>query len=273
MRDVLDQSRPLLDVLWTQAVDGRNLDTPERRAALEADLDSLTQRIADRTVQTHYRSAVRDRLYQFFRAQRSGGGGGRPQDGGGFTNTGKFGGGKFGKGGKFGGNRGGWQPALPQPPLPHQSERASEVLRHRILLATLIAHPALVDAVGERLGLLEYPDARLDKLREGVLMVLGREPALDSEGLVNQLRANGLSEEIDSLLNSDVFAHARFAWPDADLETVRRGWENAFDMTRRKDLKADGSRIVERIAADPTEEACEVLRAFKEDQHRVDDDD
>lgn len=273
MRDVLDLSRPLLDVLWTQAVDGRNLDTPERRAALEADLDSLTQRIADRTVQTHYRSAVRDRLYQFFRAQRGGGGGGRPQDGGGVTNTGKFGGGKFGKGGKFGGNRGGWQPALPQPPLPHQSERASEVLRHRILLATLIAHPALVDAVGERLGLLEYPDARLDKLREGVLMVLGREPALDSEGLVNQLRANGLGEEIDSLLNSDVFAHARFAWPDADLETVRRGWENAFDMTRRKDLKADGSRIVERIAADPTEEACEVLRAFKEDQHRVDDDD
>lgn len=261
MRGVLDQARALLDVLWTQALEGRSLETPERRAALEADLDAIVQRITDRGVQSHYRSAVRDRLWQLFRGQRRGQGGG----GGTFVPAAR------GKGGKPG--KGGWQPALPQPALPQPSERTAETLRHRILLATLIAHPALADAVGERLGLLEYPDARLDKLREGVLMVLGRQPALDSEGLVDQLRSNGFGEELDALLNSDVFAHARFARPDADLEMARRGWENAFDMNRRKDLKADGSRIVERIAADPTEEAYEVLRAFKEDQRRVDDDD
>lgn len=260
MRDVLEAARPLLDVLWTQALEGRSLETPERRAALEADLDAMVQRIADRAVQGHYRSAVRDRLWQLFRGQR---GGGRPQ-GGGFVPAAK------GKGGK--GAKGGWQPALPQPPLPQPSERSAEILRHGILLATLISHPALVDAVGERLGLLEYPDARLDKLRGGVLMVLGRQPALDSEGLVDQLRSSGFGEELDSLLNSDVFAHARFARPDADLDTARRGWENAYDMNRRKDLKADGSRIVERIAADPTEEACEILRAFKQDRQTFDDD-
>jgi DNA primase len=262
MRGVLDQAKPLLAVLWSQSIDGRNLDTPERRAALEADLDSLTQRIADKGVQGHYRSAIKDRLWQFFRAKRGGGGAGRPQGQGQ----------PFVKGGP-GQRKGGWQPALPQPALPQQSERASEALRHRVLLATLISHPELVDAVGERIGGLEFPDARLDKLREGVLMVLGRQPALDSEGLVDQLRSNGLGGELDSLLNSDVFAHARFARPDADLEMARRGWENAFDLNRRKDLKADGSRIVERIAADPTEEAYEVLRAFKEDQQRADDDD
>lgn len=259
MRDVLEAARPLLDVLWSQALEGRGLETPERRAALEADLDALVQRITDRAVQSHYRSAVRDRLWQLFRGQR----------GGGRAPAGAFVPAK-GKGGK--GGKGTWQPTLPPPPLPQPSERTAEVLRQRVLLATLISHPGLVDAVGERLGLLEYPDARLDKLRGGVLMVLGRQPALDSEGLVDQLRSSGFGEELDSLLNSDVFAHARFARPDADLETARRGWENAYDMNRRKDLKADGSRIVERIAADPTEEACEVLRAFKQDQQRFDDD-
>ncbi|MGC2857646.1 DNA primase [Novispirillum sp. DQ9] len=273
MRDVLDRARPLLDVLWSQALEGRSLETPERRAALEADLDALVQRITDRAVQTHYRSDIRDRLWQLFRGRRGGAGQGSGGQGAGGQRGGFAAGkGRGGGGGKSGfGGKGSWQPPLSLPPLPQPSERTAEVLRHRILLATLISHPALVDAVGERLGLLEYPDARLDKLRGGVLMVLGRQPALDSEGLVDQLRSSGFGEELDSLLNSDVFAHARFARPDADLETARRGWENAYDVNRRKDLRADGSRIVERIAADPTDEACEILRAFKQDQQRFDD--
>lgn len=274
MRGVLDQARSLLDVVWTRTLEGRSLETPERRAALEADLNTLVGRIGERSVQSHYRSALRDRMWQLFRSQgrggqsRGGGGGGQARGGSG------RGGGKWaGKGGDKGG---GWRtdgaPALSLPPLPRPSERSVEALRHRILVATLISHPSLVDAVGERLGFLDVADAHLDKLREGVLMVLSRDPALDSEGLVDQLRSGGFGEELNALLSSDVFAHARFARSDADLETARRGWESAFDMIRRKDLKADGHRIVARIAADPTEEACEVLRAFKEDQRRDDDD-
>lgn len=263
MRAVLEGSRPLLDMLWTQALEGRRLDTPERRAALEADLDRTVQRIRDRTVRGHYRRLFRERLWELFRESRGGGHSRGPVRGGSVGRT---------PGGAASSGRSGWQPALPQPPLPQPSEGSADGLRRRILLATLITHPALVDVVGERLGLLEYPDAPLDKLREHVLMVLGREPALDFAGLEDQLRSDGLGEELDSLLSSDVFAHAHFARPDADLETARRGWENAFDMILRKDMKADSSRIVEQFVADPTDEAFEVLRALKQDQGRVDDD-
>src|SRR5579885_3379945 len=70
MREVLDRARPLADVLWSLET-AHNLDTPERRAALEKRLDRRVRLIADRSVQAHYRQFFRDRVAAAFgRRQR-----------------------------------------------------------------------------------------------------------------------------------------------------------------------------------------------------------
>lgn len=65
------------------------------------------------------------------------------------------------------------------------------------------------------------------------------------------------------LLSSNVWVHAAFCRPDADLDAARTGWDHTFELTRRIDLKADIDRIVEQLGDDPTPETFETFVALK----------
>ncbi|WP_019645626.1 DNA primase [Novispirillum itersonii] len=261
LRAALSAARPLMDMLWSMALEGRDLSTPERRAALEAHLDEMTREIEDRTVQQYYRQAFRDRLRDLFRPQRPAYGGGRPGGAGGWTPRG---------GGKGWGNRQPPRWSAPLPPLPPTgmlvpklSAESAEATRRRILVATALCHPALFDHIGERLGSLDLPEPDLDKIRRALLILLGREPGLDFNSVKSHLHADGLESAVRGLLSSNVWVHAAFCRPDADLDAARTGWDHTFELTRRIDLKADIDRIVEQLGDDPTPETFETFVALK----------
>ncbi len=69
MQDVLDRAPPMAERLWALET-AHNLDTPERRAALEKRLDGRVRQIADRSVQEHYREFFRERVYTNFGRRR-----------------------------------------------------------------------------------------------------------------------------------------------------------------------------------------------------------
>jgi DNA primase len=249
MRRVLDSARPLLDVLWSNAVEGRPLDTPERRAALERDVHGLVGRIADRSVQGHYRQAVKERLFDLFRRRRPPAAGGRS--------------GESARRSRVAPGQSWAAPAWSAPLTPVAAPESIDVLQKRILLTTLITHPEMADHVGERLGALDFAEDPMDRLREGVLMILAREPSLDFVALTDHLRADGCGGLLDSLLRSNVYTHAAFARPEADTETARRGWDHTFDLLiRRKDLKADRDLMVERLGENPTEKDFQTFLAL-----------
>ena len=60
--DVLAGARPLGEVLWTRETESARIDTPERRAGLEARINELTNSIADEAVRRYYRQDLRERL-------------------------------------------------------------------------------------------------------------------------------------------------------------------------------------------------------------------
>lgn len=261
LRAALSAARPLMDMLWGMALEGRDLGTPERRAALEAHLEEQVRGIEDRTVQQYYRQAFRDRLRELFRPQR-------PASGGSFS-----GGRQAPSGGwRGGGGKGRWQQerwSAPLPPLPagallpKLSAETAEATRRRILVATALCHPGLFDHVGERLGLLDIPEPDLDKIRQALLILLGRDPSLDFNSVKSHLHADGLESAVNGLLTSNVWVHAAFSRPDADFEAARTGWDHTFELTRRVDLKADIDRIVEQLGEDPTPETFETFVALK----------
>ena len=69
MQEVLASAKPLAEVLWALET-LRPIDTPERRAALEQRLEARVQTVADRTVQAHYRSFFRERLFTLLRPRK-----------------------------------------------------------------------------------------------------------------------------------------------------------------------------------------------------------
>ena len=66
MRELLAQSQPMVDLLWQRETEGRDFDSPERRAALEKSLDEVVGRIRDRSMQQHYRDSLRQMRRELF---------------------------------------------------------------------------------------------------------------------------------------------------------------------------------------------------------------
>jgi DNA primase len=66
VEDVLNAARPLADMLWARESEAGPLQTPERRAALEARLAEVTATIADETVRRYYRQDFAVRLRRLF---------------------------------------------------------------------------------------------------------------------------------------------------------------------------------------------------------------
>lgn len=66
MKDILAAAKPLSEMLWLRETANAQLDTPERRAALETRLGEITRSIADETVRRYYRDDLRARLGKLF---------------------------------------------------------------------------------------------------------------------------------------------------------------------------------------------------------------
>ncbi len=253
MAKVLAEAAPLSDVVWRQLLSEHQTDTPERRAGLERSAFAKAQVIADEGVRAQYVRLFKDRLYELFRPER------KP-----FTPGGKPGG-RFAPGHRIG-------IARPVPPAfglhGGKSGRGmgdagtARRLRERILLATLINHPELMDYVEERLGTMEFADSRLDSLRQSAVIHIAQNPGLDFEALGAHLARLGFAEELGNLLNSETYVHAAFALPAAALETATAGWDHTFTLCQRADLEADLKRAEIELAENPSEHTLAAYKAL-----------
>lgn len=66
LRALLANHKPLPDWIWQHTLEGRVLDSPERKAAFEHALFVQLQRIADKSVRYHYRQDIKMRLADLF---------------------------------------------------------------------------------------------------------------------------------------------------------------------------------------------------------------
>lgn len=73
LQKLLDAARPLVDLLWQREVEGREFDSPERRAALDTSLRKAIAVIADETTRNHYTAALKERRYELFGGRRGAG--------------------------------------------------------------------------------------------------------------------------------------------------------------------------------------------------------
>jgi DNA primase len=241
MRSVLESAQPLIDVLWRMETQGKAVDTPERRAALEKSLNDRAALIADRNVQDHYRRAFRERLWNEFRGKRGGASGfsGRARSGG-FS-------------------------ALPPRPQPQSPDRRREAM----LIGAIINHPEIAHGVEERLGLISFGDSELDKLRQEVLKHLHDVPDLDSASLKTHLVETGFAETVRFVTGEAALSHAGFARIGATEAEAREGWDHTWELHQQlKGLEADIARAEERLANEPSEEAFAVLTTLLEHRRR-----
>lgn len=149
MQGVLDRAFPLVDLLWREATEGKSFDSPERRAALDADLRNAIKKIPDPSLRRHYGDAIKEMRYHLFRPQR------------GST----------------------WQPRKKTEPI-RSSTRASaltaggpmaeDAMREAVILATIISTPEAVATFEGQLELMDCRDPDNARMRDLVLRHYGQ---------------------------------------------------------------------------------------------------
>ncbi|WP_417823207.1 DNA primase [Thalassospira lucentensis] len=268
---IIDTAVPLAELIWRMELSGRKIDTPERRAALEADLHQRISVIADDAVKSQYRSMFNDRTWKLFKGEKPGKPAGRGSYGGGYSggSAGGYQNKKPGRAGKRGKNDHFWGPAgkavpgMSRPPMQKKRD-----LQDSILLVTLINHPHLHDEVGEQLGIYSCADSELDNLRRAVLKLLDDDPGLDSDTIKAQLKRDGLSETVLRVVSADIIAHAAFAKSETPLERARTGWKQVFSMAVSSLEDEEAKYAVRQLAADTSEEEWERFSHRREDLAR-----
>src|SRR5271169_580335 len=77
IEEVIAAARGLADVIWSREIEGGTYATPERRAALEARVQELSNGIRDEVVRRYYRQDLSQRLQRTFAPEVARGGYGR----------------------------------------------------------------------------------------------------------------------------------------------------------------------------------------------------
>ena len=257
MEDVLRQSIPLVDMVWAATLEDRQIDTPERRAAFQAELDRQVTLIADPAVQEMYRQEFRQRVWRMLRGpapirSRSGGGSG--------------GGDRRGQARSRGGPQ--MPPTLPAATMPVPNPDRGL----KILVATAIIFPEVLDEDAESFARLDIADPELDRLRRALLEVQDKRPRLDREGVRLHLITAGFGGIVPRLLGSSIFKALAFVRTD-DEAAARENWkkmllelhkrEASEELRRAADLGADG--LTEGWARRIEEMQREVARAQEQE--------
>lgn len=218
---LLENGESLAELLWRTESGGRTVDTPERRAALEADLDDLAGRIEDRRVRDHYKRFFRDRFWQTFgRVERGNGRRSHPARGG--------------SGGAGARQRPGRSLRAAPAAGPQTRRRLSsdplgvggEVVaraREEVLVAAAIVHPRLFDHADEEFASMPLKSGDLDTLRAAVIDILTQQSDLDSAGLKDHLSKRGFADLAERLTGPSLTAREPFLRPGTELEHVLDG--------------------------------------------------
>ncbi|WP_374642079.1 DNA primase [Tabrizicola sp.] len=152
MQAVLDGARPMVQLLWQRETEGRNFDSPERRAALDKVLRTHLARIADPSIRNHYADEMKRLRRELFGSFDA-----RPFQPGPFRPRGK----NAPPGGAL---------ATTRSSLLVQAEGpVDEILREAVILATVILHPALIHRFESALERLDLTGEGHETLRHLIL--------------------------------------------------------------------------------------------------------
>ncbi|WP_113911967.1 DNA primase [Roseovarius dicentrarchi] len=142
-------AQPMVQLLWQRETEGREFDSPERRAALDKALKDAVDRITDQSIRSHYVQAFKDLCWQLFRPRK--GGQGRPQ----------------------GAGKGRWikpdqsaRASTKSSPLARSDPRQHDQMREAVILAAFISTPAILNDFESALERLGCPDPDHARIRD-----------------------------------------------------------------------------------------------------------
>ncbi|MHA6344014.1 DNA primase [Roseivivax sp. CAU 1761] len=239
MQAVLEAALPMVRLVWREATEGRVIDSPERRAALDRDLAERIKAIRDPRLRHHYGEEIKRLRWELFRPARGGTGGGA------------------------GGPRrawGGWKKGAPPPLPPQETTKASLLasagpdaeirLREAVILAAILTTPEILGDFETALDTLVLREPDHAALRDALLRAA---PADRAAALAAAEAAIGPAT-LESLLGARHVAVVPCIRRPGDAALARLTVAEEFaKLSAAQGLEAELAEAVEDLQADADE--------------------
>jgi DNA primase len=217
--ECLAAARPLIDVLWLRELKTQAIDTPERRAAFEARLDTLLSQIGNTRVRDHYRREVKNRLFALWRERGT----------------------RRGKSGADSASRSSGSGPMP---LPSPFGFAT------VIILALVNHPFLLDRFGEEVSAIDIRDKALAGLLQTVTRNIFEDASLTREQLVERLGASNHGKLFTQLSRDSAFKRVAFLSPESPETEVEEQFADLIYRFRAlpslsRELQENADRLAE----------------------------
>jgi DNA primase len=218
-------------MLWARETEGQAFDTPERRAALEARIRSVTTAIADEAVRKYYRQDFSERLGQFFGPGPERGSGRRPD-----WNKGAWRAGAARPGIRTSGGRPGRYVVMSQQlassPV-HRSHGGAVPRREALILQAALNHPWLLHDHLEELSALEFRHPEAERLKAALIDLAAQAAAEEAEAVRLELAGRGYGPSIERVSAAITTGSVWAARPDAAPDDVLVTWNQLIALHRQ----------------------------------------
>lgn len=245
---VVAKARPLADMLWMRETSAGVFDTPEKRAALEANFHRITSAISDESVRRHYVQDMRDRLNGYFESSST-------------RSAARSGGDRYGRDGARRGHRPGEARAGRRYAMSHQLARSAlvrgasslPVLRESALALTLVNHPEFLISEFDEVAAIEFDHPQLVNVLACLLDMCANGIAMEREVVRAALGERGYGEFIDQIDQQIRNSREWTSTTEAASEDAREAFNQVLSLFKRtQDLKQQKMEL-ERDIADATE--------------------
>ena len=177
MKEIIQNAVPMIDLLWQRALEGQNLDSPDRRAAFDASLKYITKKILEPTIRNHYFAALKAKRSDLLRTT-------------GITKSNIF---TKNKKNTFA-TIGAKSSTLA---TKSSNEKTVKSVRDVVIFAILFTHPELMKEFSYRLERMELQNKNYSELRNHILQNIDAKP----EQIIDLLNAK-FSKLINDILNN-----------------------------------------------------------------------
>lgn len=260
LRQILKTPQPLVEALWSIFLQGRALSTPDQKAVAWKELGELMKEIVDPEVRHFYKEDLQSRLFGLTDSR------GKPP-----SHSGP----RYGQRRPFSKNTSN----SPGSPVASSASAMAGVLPvsrtspnknhlgYKILLATLLNHPTLIEDTAESLMLITDNTGRYDELRQTILSIMAETPAFSATELQNVLKQKGFASLLSEILAPQVYFHAPFARQTSAQEEALAGWKEVWHRTvARHYLVAETGRAAAMMRKEFDQKSWENLIASKKQE-------
>jgi DNA primase len=139
------------------------------------------------------------------------------------------------------------------------------LIQLKILFATVINHPQILQEVAELFASLEIEDKQLSGLRDEIFFAINEKSDLDGLGLKHHLKETGYDEMLSKILCNGVYVHAAFSTPQSSVIKALIGWKEIWKhLCETKFLAKDMKTIQKQLSYTMSKDIWSKMRYLNE---------